>query len=136
MATAAARTFAFELQTDITIPDDLSTSPTRPNTLIDEFFVPGLAKVMADDKAEASLFFPLAFFQAASDDWAARNGKPKKELKISDARQKLSDGFKKFQEKNTKAGVLEMLMANRSGKEGDEKATEPGVRAWLRLKKK
>lgn len=128
--------FNLELEEGITIPDDLSTTSSRPNVIVDLFLTPGLTKVMADEKAEPTMFFPLAFFQDASDNWAKSQGKEAKKLTIGDARQKLNDKFKTFQEKNPKASIVEMLLANRTGKEGDAKATEPGVRVWLRMKKK
>lgn len=133
-ATTAAFTFAPKL--GLTIPEDAGSSAPRPNVLVDDFFTPALAHIMADEKVEPYEFFPVAYFQQGSDAYATKNGKSSKKLGISDARQKISDAFKKWQKAKATASIAELIMVNRTGKEGLEGITEPGVMAFLRMKKR
>lgn len=129
--------FSFAPKVGVTIPENVT--PARSNELVDEFFTPALHTIMTDDNAaECFAFFPVAYFQMKSDEWAAQapGTRKAKALTTSDARQKVNDTFKKFQEKNSKASLLEIVMVNATGKEGIEGIDEPGIRTWVRMAKK
>lgn len=123
-----ARTFSFTPTVGIAIPDNLHA--TRESQLpFRAAFSAGEADAIA--KKQPHIFVPLSYF-VEERNVAADKATP------AYVRAKVRDQFKSWQEEPsaTPARLTIVLPAvNRTGNEGIEGITEPGVSFWLDLKK-
>jgi hypothetical protein len=129
-----------EVDEDMPI-DEGAGSPSKSTDLpFKDLYTQLFALVVATGKRQ-SAFFPLSYVQARSLAYYESKGtKQPKAKTVSDLKATIQQHYKDWQAKDVKRLAVDLQVVTRNGTEAkaqpviDPKATEPGVRFWLKPK--
>lgn len=128
-----------EVDEDMPIDEGAASSTSKSTDLpFKDIYTQLFALVVASGKRQ-SAFFPLSYVQARSVAYYTAQGKTQPKAKtVGDLRASIQQHYKDWQAKDVKRLAVDLQVVNRNGTEAkaqpviDPKATEPGVRFWLK----